>query len=300
MAQNIDPNLVRDIAAKVLAAMEPRGEAKGTGSNAKAPASSPSAPVAVRPPVGTCTGDYSKFKEKAEKGSDPFVAAALNDKSGAMREEEKTQQVEEPALSGILTATQLQAAIAASSAGVATLAADARFSPLAADFAREHPEKIRRIAANASTGKNAGPSTTTDAQWLWWIDGYCPSVQQLVTQQRNQLRAATASHNPSVIASVIRELAREVSAKRLAGGILFVRCAARAVCYANRNPALRAVVGTCGEAVELGISELGANVLVIEYPHHGLKSMGAMVGRITQQPPTVPATVQRELSDLQR
>ena len=82
--------------------------------------------------------------------------------------------------------------------------------------------------------------------------------------------------------------------------MLFVPTAAKAMCYANRCPSIRAVVGTCAKAVEHGIDELGANVLVIEYPHHGPASMAALVDRMLQHQPEVPPQVQRELTELQR
>ncbi len=310
----IDPKLVQDIAAKVVAAMASAGAPQNTSR------SLPGSPVTVHPPAGTCTGDYSKFKEnktpaKASADDAASAGAGSGGASGgvvsggaasgttvsgaAASDDANDPAIDQPALSGILTATQIQAAIAASPTGVALLAGDARLSPLAADFAREHPQKIRRLDATGNGTKTARQPASSDA-WLWWIDGYCPAVQQLVTQQRQQLRAAPASHAPTSLASVVRALAADVKANRVAGGLLFVRSAVRAVCFANRNPALRAVVGTCGEAVELGISELGANVLVIEYPHHGLKSMAAMAERMTQQMPTPPAALQRQLADLQQ
>ncbi len=76
--------------------------------------------------------------------------------------------------------------------------------------------------------------------------------------------------------------------------------AAKAVCYANRCPSVRAIVGTCSKAIEQGVDELGANVLVIEYAHHGPASMGALVDLMIKQAPKVPAQVQRDLTDLQR
>ena len=55
---------------------------------------------------------------------------------------------------------------------------------------------------------------------------------------------------------------------------------------------------TCGEAVEQVINELGANVLIIEYPHHGYRSPAGMVDRFIGQPPAPPAAAERDLADL--
>ena len=72
-------------------------------------------------------------------------------------------------------------------------------------------------------------------------------------------------------------------------------------------PSVRgACSGTCmythmyGTMVEEGINELGANVLVIEYPHVGPSAMEAMVDRMVSRDPAVPAATQRDLADLHR
>ncbi|MEX0775309.1 MAG: hypothetical protein WD042_06290 [Phycisphaeraceae bacterium] len=313
---SIDPNLIKQIADKVLAALP----------NYEAPrlAAAPPTPVPIHPPAGVCTGDYSKFPELAGKLYTKSVAHEAGHEEVARRlplpsEGEgrgegagsatgaeyahpsplpkKGEGAEPPALTGIITAAQLQDAINASPDGAATLTADARLTPLANDLARQHPEKVRRLGAASII--RPGQQATDDA-WLWWIDGYCPVVQQATGQRRQQLRGSSGGHQPSALAQVVRDLADAVRHKRAAGGILFVHNAARAVCYANRCSALRAVVGTCGEAVEQGIAEVGANVLVIEYPHHGLKSILAMIDRITAQLPKVPANAQRDLNELQK
>ena len=54
------------------------------------------------------------------------------------------------------------------------------------------------------------------------------------------------------------------------------------------------------KAVSREMDSLGANVLIVEYPHHGLRSMSAMVDRMLQQPPRPPASVERDLADLHR
>ena len=72
------------------------------------------------------------------------------------------------------------------------------------------------------------------------------------------------------------------------------------MCYTSRCSAIRAVVGTCMEAVEQGIRELGANVLVIEYPYVRPEQIAAMAARMTQHPPNKRPDVERELTDLHR
>lgn len=230
----------------------------------------------VRPPVGICTGDYSKF---------PELAGRLHGRAAA--------EAAVVALSGIVTANQLQQAWETARDGVATLAHDARLTPLANDLARQHPEKIQRSGAGSASAPDAG-------RWLWWSDGGCPVSQSIVQGRADRFSVAASQPTPTGMTQVIRDLARSVKAGQVRGGVLFVRSAARVMCYANRCASLRAVVGTCGEAVEEGINELGANVLVIEYPHVGPSAMEAMVDRMVSRDPAVPAATQRDLADLHR
>lgn len=246
----------------------------------------------VRPPVGICTGDYSKFPELAGRlygTTDPPV------ESGTAS---TVQQVPTPVmtLSGIVTANQLQQAWDASGDGTAMLAQDARLTPLANDLARQHPQRVRRVsvdAAEASTGEKS-------ARWLWWADGYCAAAQSIIARRASRFAAVASPASPGSLPQVIRDLAAAIKAGQAHGALLIVRSAARAICYANRCESLRAVVGTCGEAVEEGIAELGANILVIEYPHVGPLAMEAMVDRILAHAPSSPTLTQRDLADLHR
>jgi hypothetical protein len=97
---------------------------------------------------------------------------------------------------------------------------------------------------------------------------------------------------------VVKELAGLVKAKRVGCGLLFVDSAARAACYANRCASLRAIVGTNDKAVSEGVEQLGANVLIMEYPQLGYKGMMAMVKPFLESQRDVPAAVQRELNEL--
>ncbi len=247
-------------------------------------ASAPETPAPsadVRPPVGICTGDYSKF---------PELAGRLHGTSAAA-EPLPTPVV---ALSGIVTANQLQQAWEAAPDGVATLSHDARLTPLANDLARQHPQRLRRADADA-------PAAADDAtRWMWWADGPCSAAQAIVTRRAARFAAAASPSAPGSLTQVMRDLAAALKAGRVRGGVIFVRSAARAICYANRCGSIRAVVGTCGEAVEEGIRDLGANVLVIEYPHVGPSAMETMVDRMVAREPAVPASTRRDLADLHR
>ena len=267
--------------------------------------SSRSAAVSVRPPLGTCTGDYSKFPELAGRVSD---GSEMN--PGPQYADSNVRpapEVQPIALSGIITARQLQEAMDAAPEGVAVLAPNARLTPLAADLVRQEPQKINRLATVVASGSptaQAVPSVAaegTHLPWLWWIDHACNAVERIVGARAPQLRpSAVGRSGGAQLVQVVRDIAVSIRANHIAGAILFVRNAAATMCYANRCASIRAVVGTSDDAVEQGIRDMGANVLVIERPQIGPRAMTAMVDRMLQQMPKVPTQVQRELADLGR
>lgn len=281
--------LVRQITEQVLAALRQRGLA---GPNADA-AQPPRADV--RPPIGVCTGDYSQFPELAGRATPP----------ASVRQGETA---EAPpliaALGGIVTVRQLQDALRGSVDGVVHLADDARLTPLAADFVREHPHKVRRTqeAQPAAESGHASPAGHPGhaLPWAWWIDGQCPAAEQIVAQRRGIVRALGVNRSPQSTLEAVKRIAELVRGRQIVGGLLFVGSAAAAMCMANRSPSLRAVQGSCEQAVEQGIDAISPNVLVIEYPWARPEAMAAMVDRMTRKRPTTVPHVERQLADLQR
>lgn len=266
--------LIELVTEEVLKALQGRSTPGTPGSPSTPGATTGKLPARtiVRPPIGQCTGDYSKFPEMSGQAiASPALQSAI-------------------ALTGIVTANQLQEAMDKAPGGVAVLAPDARLTPLANDLARQLPQRLNRGAAASVNASN------TQASWLWWIEGACPAVASMVSHRGHQLRAIGGTS----LSHVVRDLVTAAKSKQAPGGVLFVPNAAKAMCYANRASSLRAVVGTCPQAVEQGISELGANVLVIEYPYIKPDAMTTMVDQFISRMPAVPPHVQRELADLQR
>src|SRR4051794_24249058 len=116
----------------------------------------------------------------------------------------------------------------------------------------------RSGAATSSTKVAASPS---NGAILWWCDGPCgPAKAALVAQSKESpLRPIELPAEPRQLVPVIRTLAGEIRTGRAAAGVLLVQSAAAAMVYANRCPSLRAIVGTCLEAVEQGIQQVAAN-----------------------------------------
>ena len=286
-----DPSeqLVRSITQQVIAAIA-RAQSKPNINT----------PAPIHPPIGTCTGDYSKFPELTGKTSTQRAATVSERPATTSPTQQKPQHAPHSSpLTGIITAKQIDT----QPGPTITLATTARLTPLATDRIRERKLTIERILP---TTENSNPGTTpttnqhspaTPTRYLYWVEGHCPTVRQVTTQLRATLRPAPASSAKS-LPITLRSIAQQIRNNRAAGSILFVRSAAAAVCYANRCQSLRASVATCGEAVEQAIDIIAANTLIIEYPHHGPSAIRAMTHRfITAPRPKLP-NLHRDLSEL--
>ncbi|NBC10792.1 MAG: hypothetical protein GVY24_03535 [Planctomycetes bacterium] len=284
----IDPQLVAQITRAVIDALQ-RG-----GGEASAD-STPDRPAPIKPAIGVCTGDYSQFTDRPDLGQPDSTTTPNAERHEAS--DPAASPPAPPALTGIITAQQLQDAIAAAPDGVATLAPDARLTPLANDHVRENPDCVRRVELRA---EHAIAGTLNGAPWRWWAEGHCPTVAAAMQQLTGVAVPSGAPRSEAGLAQMIRDLSQSVRHKSSRGGLIFVRSAARAVVMANRCAPLRAIVGTCPDAVEQGLAQIGANVLIVEYPYINAERLAAMVNLMTRSRPAAPPYVERELADLHR
>jgi ribose 5-phosphate isomerase RpiB len=195
----------------------------------------------------------------------------------------------------------------------------ARLTPLAQDWVKAKRVALGYSDAVIASAASPAPATATEAKkvdcctkcahdagpccstaYLWWCDGPCGPAKAALTMQEKEsgLKALDAQPGPSQIIGVIRKLAAEVKAGHAAGGILMVHSGAAAMVYANRCPSLRAVLGTCMDAVEQGVQQVAANVLVIEYPYKTLQQMKNMLGRFVKVRRELGEDVKRQLQEL--
>ncbi len=283
---DVSPELIKKITNAVLEALS-------------RDAGSASVPAAVHAPMGICTGDYSKFPELAHVRSVDhppanaapvgFVedAAAARSAAGATPAAGTATPAAPvgPVLTGVITASRL-----AGLEGTIYLAAGAKLSPLAMDLVRQRGLQIQTISVE--------PRAATTTSWIYWMQGHCPSAARAIEQLRGQAVADVRTAASQQLPSVIRAVAKEFAGGQTRLAVLFVPSAARAVCLANRCANLRAIVGTCRQAVQEGIELLGANVLVVEYPHHGFKSMDELVRLFLTSSGRAPKDVERQLTEL--
>lgn len=266
----IDEQLVRRIAEQVIAQL-----------NGGAPSAPPASPAPIRAPAGVCTGDYAKFTDR------PDLVRVPSASGGGAKPPAAADASGDAPLTGFVTARHVDAV----AGPVLPLAFGAKLTPLARDRAKERGLTVRRVSAD----RKPSPKATV---WHWWIAGQCRAVDGVTAMLRAALTPLPAKRELSQLHRVVADLAQRIRTGRAAGGVLFVPSAARAICYANRCPSLRASVATCGEAVEQSIAELAANVLVVEYPHHGEKSMHAMVERFVTADRKALPRVEAQLKEL--
>lgn len=256
----------------------------------------PASRAVIHAPMGVCTGDYSKFPELKGKGvgaAPPVLVAAPVPVALVAPVVADTG----PVLSGVIIAKQIE-----NLRGVIRLTPGARLTPAAQDVVRDHKLKVERIGAadvvHATGAGAAKPKAAGMGEFVWWIAGNCAAVDQVTPAFRTELAPLPNVRQPSSLVPVIREISKRIKSGRAVGGILFVPGAAAAACFANRCPALRAVVGTCAGAVEEGIRLIGANVLIVEYPHHGWRAMQEMLERFVREPRPSLSEIERQLQEL--
>ena len=229
----------------------------------------------------------------------------------------------------IVTARQLEDLHRSNgSNGHVTLPYRARLSPLAQDWVRAKkialgyadvdapsngaarsaapaPPPGQPLAASRVDAPPAAPSPapgpSASGSILYWCDGPCgPSKAALVGMEKEApLKAMLLPPDRKWIVAVAKELASEIKAGRASAGVVVVQSAAAAAVCLNRCPTLRAVVGTCLEAVEQGLQQVAANVLVIEHPHKTLQQVKNMLGRFVRAGRReLPEEVRRHLQEL--
>jgi hypothetical protein len=195
----------------------------------------------------------------------------------------------------------------------------ARLSPLAQDWVRARKIGLGYSDADASAGKSAGGTTlgtpgtnngggapspakheSVPGSVLWWCDGPCGPAKAAIAAQAKEsnLRAIELPADAMKLVAVIKLLAHEIKSGQASAGVLLVQNAAMPIVFANRCPSLRAVVGTCLEAVEQGIGQAAANVLVIEHPYKTLPQVKSLLGRFVRGRREMSEDLRRQLQEL--
>jgi len=200
--------------------------------------------------------------------------------------------------------------------GHVTLPVGARLTPMASDWARSR--KIAIVfdgqSATAAGVASAARSSLAQApqalapssapapagQILWWCDGPCGAAKAALAAVGREANIAPRAINaePKFLVGAVTQLAKEIKNDRAAAGILLVQCGAAAAVYANRCPSLRAILGTCRDAVQQGLDQVGANVLIVETPHQTLQQVRNVLALFVRMRRTPSDDVKRQLQEL--
>lgn len=208
----------------------------------------------------------------------------------------------------IYTARQLDQLFKAQ--GHVTLSPYARLTPLAADWLRARkisitwgeaktgnpaPAAAAAVAAHASQAMPAAGGSI-----LWWCDGPCGQAKAALTafERPASLRPLDVTASEPSTLEAVRATAKSIREGHSRGAILIVRAAGTAMVFANRCPSIRAVLGTCLDAVDQAANSVGANVLVIEHPYKTFSQLRTLIARFVRGPFVPSEAVQRQLQEL--
>src|SRR3954453_20407027 len=189
----------------------------------------------------------------------------------------------------------------------------ARLTPLAVDWARSKkivvgygPDELVKSQGNGApapvggTGGGKPQTGTAPAAFLWGCDGPCGAAKAAVGSQAKEssLSAVDLPGDPKQLVPVIKQIAAAVKNGKSTGGVLLVQSGAAAVVLANRCPSLRTMLGTTLESLEAGISQVAANVLVIEYPGKTLPQIRNLLSRFVRAKRELSEDVKRQMQEL--
>jgi len=186
----------------------------------------------------------------------------------------------------------------------------ARLTPLAADWVRAKkisvgygPDELVKVAKIEAVGISsaAKPQAANAGAFLWWCDGPCGAAKAAVGAQAKEssLSAIDLPGEAKQLAAVIKKLSAAVKDGKSAGGVLLVQSGAAAVVLANRRKALRAIVGTTLESLESGISQVAANVLILEYPNKSFSQLKNLLSRFVRARREVSDELKKQLEEME-
>jgi hypothetical protein len=208
--------------------------------------------------------------------------------------------------------------------GHVTLPVGARLTPMASDWVRAKSVVVKY--GEDAAAKGAGLAPPDDAGFakpsasaggfspnpssvpapaglvLWWCDGPCGAAKAALASQAREtnLQPMPVTADPKFIVAAVKHLANEIKSDRAAAGVLLVQTGAAAVVFANRCPSLRAILGTCRDAVQHGVDQLAANVLVIEHPYQTLPQTRNLLSVFVRMRRVVTDDLKRQLEELSK
>ena len=288
----IDPQLVKLIADQVMAALNLQ-------SGATAPATQQ---VTVHPPIGTCTGDYSKFQDNAQShivnNHVPNSLSTPPQKSAPV-----VKLPEDPAakpLDGFVTADDLIMKLRKYPNNSLVLTANAKLTPLAVDYVKEKQLTLQRQGTTIDESVAKPVEISNAKPYAWWTEGFCPVVQKLSNELRSNINHVSSSKSVSELNEVVKGMDQLFEHDDIAGAIMFVTDAAKAALYANKCKNIRAAFSRCPESLQKAKRELGINLLIIEYSYTSASSIESLTKTMMASTSSPQAIVEKQIQELMR
>jgi hypothetical protein len=204
----------------------------------------------------------------------------------------------------IFSARQLEDLLRTS--GQVALPRGAKLTPLAQDWLKSRKLVVAYTdlsegakGAAAQVGSAPPAAASSAGQFLWWCDGPCGIAKAALSAHRDaNLAPLPVAADAGKTLAVVKDVAGALKSGSAAGALMFVQSAAVGMLYLNRCPAVRAVLGTNLQTVDLAVRQVAANVLVIEYPGQSLQQMKNLVGRFVKGKRELSSETRQTLQEL--
>lgn len=175
--------------------------------------------------------------------------------------------------------------------GAAVLPFEARLTPAAVDWAKQHGIDIRRVAkVVADTAAQAMTSPipvapAIRAPYGWWsgvASGVAKAALMAVEREKGLTPLAVAADDRDILA-LAREVRSRIASGTLAGAVVVVANAGLATVVLNRA-GLRAIVASTLVLTDAAIREASPEVLIIEADRWSLHELKRLIERFVTLP----------------
>lgn len=175
--------------------------------------------------------------------------------------------------------------------GAAVLPFEARLTPAAADWAKQHGIEIRRVTkvvADTAAQAMISPipvAPAIRAPYGWWsgvASGVAKAALMAVERERGLTPLAVAADDRDIVA-LAREVRSRIASGTLAGAVVVVANAGLATVVLNRA-GLRAIVASTLVLTDAAIREASPEVLIIEADRWSLHELKRLIERFVTLP----------------
>lgn len=205
-----------------------------------------------------------------------------------------------------ITARQLEQMLRES--GTIVLPAGARLTPGAQDLVRSKKLELSYDAVagkpqvQLSTSSSSLAPSPGGASFIYWCGAKSGTAKAALamTAREVNLRELAVGGDAGNAVSAVQATVDAIRSKSAVGAVFIVDHASAVSVLANRSPHLRAIVGTSLGAIDLGLTQLGANVLIIEPGNQPLMMIRNLITKFIRSPRGMNEELAKALGELGR